>query len=164
MLSWNKSYCWDGNKSLWSRALLAAFFFPLYRDISLPFSWMVIFSLHLPSTQISTCLQFCLTPAAYLYRQLWKANFRKSSCSHIWLGKTVLGAIRDTWILPFFKKLLAYSAQKYCVLQHPHQKNPQPLEKAPCRVQARALDVPWLACMTPKQPLHARQITRWGFQ
>lgn len=29
MLSWNKNYCWDDNKSLWSRLLLAAFLFSL---------------------------------------------------------------------------------------------------------------------------------------
>lgn len=65
MLSWNKSYCWDGNKSLCSRVLLAAFLFPLFVCISLPFSWMVMFSLNLLSIQSRTCPEVFLPPVTY---------------------------------------------------------------------------------------------------
>lgn len=65
MLSWNKSYCWDGNKSLCSQVLLAAFLFPLFVCISLPFSWMVMFLLNLLSIQSRTRLNVFLTPATY---------------------------------------------------------------------------------------------------
>lgn len=124
MLSWSKSYCWDGNKSLCSRVLLAACLFPLFTCISVPFSWMVMFSLNLPSIQSRTCLEVFLTPATYLYWQLWKANPGKPSCNLlIQLGEITLHC--DTWILSFPGELLAYSAQKHCMLRHPHLKKSQ---------------------------------------
>lgn len=164
MLSWNKSYCWDGNKSLWSRALLAAFLFPLYTCISLPFSQIVIVFLQLLSIQSSTCLQVCLTPAACLYRQLWKTNLGKSSCTitygHAKQRSTAIPgscpSLRTYWVTQLRSTV-------YCSILTKKKKNNKILEKAPYRVQARASDMPWLACTTPKQPSYARQITQWGF-